>query len=191
MKFLVDAWFQYKIQVPTYGAIILSEHLDHVLLVQGYTGKKWSFPKGKVNENEEPVKCAVREVMEEIGLDVSKLIDPDSYLEATLSKSVARLYIVKHVPMTTDFETKTRKEIGACRWFPIDELPEDDNDTERFERVRHLGVTPQSFFLVLPFVKRIKDLCFTVPKSKRNRNRGRGSQNQNRSNNVQARKPAH
>lgn len=34
-----------------------------VLLVQGYLAKSgWGFPKGKVNEDEAPHDCAVREV---------------------------------------------------------------------------------------------------------------------------------
>jgi mRNA-decapping enzyme subunit 2 len=30
----------------------------------------YSFPKGKVNENEEGIQCAIREVWEEIGFDI-------------------------------------------------------------------------------------------------------------------------
>lgn len=49
--------------VPTYGAVLLSADMKKVLLVQSYWAKNsWSFPKGKVNENEEPIECAVREV---------------------------------------------------------------------------------------------------------------------------------
>lgn len=49
--------------MPTYGAIILNEDLSHVLLVQSFLTKaSWGFPKGKVNEEEEPWLCACREV---------------------------------------------------------------------------------------------------------------------------------
>lgn len=49
--------------VPTYGAILMSTDLSHVLLVQSYWSKSsWGFPKGKVNEDEEPLHCAIREV---------------------------------------------------------------------------------------------------------------------------------
>lgn len=48
--------------VPTYGAIILDETLENVLLVQGYLAKSgWGFPKGKVNKEEAPHDCAARE----------------------------------------------------------------------------------------------------------------------------------
>lgn len=34
----------------------------------------YSFPKGKVNKNESGVECAIREVWEEVGYDISKKI---------------------------------------------------------------------------------------------------------------------
>lgn len=33
------------------------------------------FPRGKVDEQEEDVACAIREVREEIGVDISKMIN--------------------------------------------------------------------------------------------------------------------
>lgn len=65
---VLDNWREYKQTVPTYGAILLDEDLSHVLLVQSYwTKASWGFPKGKVNEDEEPWKCAAREVSKLIG----------------------------------------------------------------------------------------------------------------------------
>ena len=34
------------------------------------TGKSWTFPRGKVNENESELACACREVYEETGRDI-------------------------------------------------------------------------------------------------------------------------
>ncbi|KAK6035612.1 hypothetical protein COOONC_26883, partial [Cooperia oncophora] len=47
---VIDEWRWYKSTVPTYGAILLDETLNHVLLVQGFYASKnsWGFPKGKV-----------------------------------------------------------------------------------------------------------------------------------------------
>lgn len=60
---VLENWREYKQTVPTYGAILLDNDLTHVLLVQSYwTRASWGFPKGKVNEDEEPWKCAAREV---------------------------------------------------------------------------------------------------------------------------------
>ena len=49
--------------VPTYGAVLIDPTYEHVLLVRGfYNRESWGFPKGKVQENESPLKCAIREV---------------------------------------------------------------------------------------------------------------------------------
>lgn len=49
--------------VPTYGAILMTSDRKRVLLVQSYWAKSsWGFPKGKVNEDEDPLHCAIREV---------------------------------------------------------------------------------------------------------------------------------
>lgn len=54
-------WRTYKLAVPTYGVILLDPTLSYALLVQGFS-KTWGFPKGKINELEDPLKCAIREV---------------------------------------------------------------------------------------------------------------------------------
>lgn len=56
--------------VPTFGAVLLDDTMSNILLVQSYMGTSWGFPKGKVNQEEDPVKCAVREV------NFSSLLDP-------------------------------------------------------------------------------------------------------------------
>ncbi len=60
---IIVKWREYKSSVPTCGAILLDKTLNHVLLVQGFGGKSWGFPKGKINENESLVNCAAREVI--------------------------------------------------------------------------------------------------------------------------------
>ncbi|XP_050498440.1 m7GpppN-mRNA hydrolase [Diabrotica virgifera virgifera] len=154
---IMEKWKEYKQSVPTYGAIMLSENLSHVLLVQSYWAKSsWSFPKGKVNEEEDPAHCAVREVLEETGFDISKYIDPDDYIQSTINDQLVRLYIVKNIPMATKFSPKTRCEIKACSWFPVTDLPMSKKDATPKTK---MGVNANAFFMVLPFVKRLKQIC--------------------------------
>lgn len=88
---ILNEWKEYKLSVPTYGAIILSENMSHVLLVQSYWAKSsWGFPKGKVNEEEDPADCAVREVLEETGFDISKRLNPQEYFESTINDQLCR-----------------------------------------------------------------------------------------------------
>ena len=39
------------------------------VLVRSYKGNSWSFPKGKVDEGEDPLDAACRETFEETGYD--------------------------------------------------------------------------------------------------------------------------
>lgn len=151
---VLDNWREYKQTVPTYGAILLDDDLSHVLLVQSYwTKASWGFPKGKVNEDEEPWKCATREVLEETGFDISNLINKNDYIEAVTHDQIARLYIIGNIPRDTKFQPRTRNEIKACEWFPLADLPANKKDMT--PKVK-MGVSPNAFFMVLPFVKRMR-----------------------------------
>ena len=83
MKHLANnaEWFhkQYKAyerKIPWYGAILLSKDLKWILIVHTFKRDRLTFPKGKQEEGESGPECAIREVKEEIGYDLSGLIDP-------------------------------------------------------------------------------------------------------------------
>ena len=52
-----------------------------MLLVMNYNCTSYSFPKGKVNMNENGISCATREVWEEIGLNIQKNISEKDFIE--------------------------------------------------------------------------------------------------------------
>jgi len=151
---IVDEWKEYKLAVPTYGAIILNSFMDKVLLVQGFWAKaSWGFPKGKVNEDEPPNLCAVREVLEETGFDISSYLEEDEWLEQNINDHTVRLYLIPGVPENTQFQTITRCEIKDIRWFDINSLP--TNKTDLTCKAK-LGLAPNSFFMVVPFLRDLK-----------------------------------
>ena len=151
---IVDQWKEYKLAVPTYGAILLNSFLDKVLLVQGFWAKaSWGFPKGKVNEEEPPHLCAVREVHEETGFDISEYIDQEEWIEQVINDQTVRLYLIPGVPETTQFKTNTRCEIKDIRWFDVNALPSSKTDHGCKQK---LGLAPNSFFMVIPFLRDIK-----------------------------------
>lgn len=152
---VLEQWKEYKMGVPTYGAIILDESLENVLLVQGYLAKSgWGFPKGKVNEEEAPHDCAVREVLEETGFDIKNRISKDMYIEQKISDQLVRLYIIPGVPKDTKFYPKTRKEIRNIEWFSIEKLPSHRNDMTPKSK---LGLAPNRFFMAIPFIRPLRD----------------------------------
>uniref|UniRef100_T1IWP2 mRNA-decapping enzyme 2 n=1 Tax=Strigamia maritima TaxID=126957 RepID=T1IWP2_STRMM len=151
---VLDEWKTYKMTVPTYGAILMDSSLEKVVLVQGYWAKSsWGFPKGKVNAEEEAHICAIREVLEETGFDMSKLINKDEYLEHSMNDQVIRLYIITGVPNDTKFQPKTRNEIKSVEWFSISDLPLNKKDVTS---KTNLGMAPNSFFTVMPFVRPLR-----------------------------------
>ncbi|CAK7223300.1 mRNA-decapping enzyme subunit 2 [Sporothrix bragantina] len=124
-----EEFLKYKTSIPVRGAILLNEAMDMALLVKGWKkGANWSFPKGKINMDEDDLDCAVREVDEETGFDIraAGLVPPPKdvkYIETTFRDQQIRLYVFRNVPMDTHFEPKTRKEIGGIQWYKIDDLP--------------------------------------------------------------------
>ncbi|KAF8096459.1 hypothetical protein N665_0308s0033 [Sinapis alba] len=106
-------FISYKSQVPVAGAIILDETYERCLLVKGWKrSSTWSFPRGKKSKDEEDYACAIREVLEETGLDVSKLLKKEEYIEFTFrGEQRVRLYIVSGVKDDTSFAPLTKKEI--------------------------------------------------------------------------------
>ncbi|KAM8872338.1 m7GpppN-mRNA hydrolase [Synchiropus picturatus] len=152
---VLEQWKEYKMGVPTYGAIILDESLENVLLVQGYLAKSgWGFPKGKVNEDEPPHDCAVREVLEETGFDIKNRICKEQYIEQKITDQLVRLYIIPGVSKDTKFYPKTRKEIRNIEWFPIDKLPSHRNDMTPKSK---LGLAPNKFFMAIPFIRPLRE----------------------------------
>ncbi|GFP82646.1 mRNA-decapping enzyme subunit 2 [Phtheirospermum japonicum] len=64
------------------------------LLVKGWKGTSWSFPRGKKSKDEEDHKCAIREVLEETGFDVSSLLNKDDHIEMIFGQQRVRHYII-------------------------------------------------------------------------------------------------
>lgn len=122
---IYEKFITYKMNVPVCGAIILNQDMDKVLLVRGFSARSgWSFPRGKINQNESEMNCAIRETKEETGFDISSLTKEDRFIECMIrGEQKSRFYIITGVSEQTAFEPKTRKEIGEIRWHKLKELP--------------------------------------------------------------------
>ncbi|KAG5513693.1 hypothetical protein PMAC_000731 [Pneumocystis sp. 'macacae'] len=146
-------FLKYKIRVPVRGAIILNDACDECVLVKGWRNSSgWGFPKGKINKGERDSDCAIREVYEETGFDISGLLRPKDYIEITLREQNIRLYIVTNVSKDTNFETRTRKEIRKIKWHKLANLPayfvsKKKNDCKDNQESMH------KYYLVAPFLE--------------------------------------
>lgn len=158
---LYEKFRQYKIQIPTCGAMLLNPGATKVLLVMGYKSKSWGFPKGKIDRDEEFTACAVREVLEEVGFDISAAIDGSVYIEKQhKGLPLTRLYIARNVPDDTPFLTRTKKEIDEIKWHKIAELPTSKEAACKDDKKR-------SFWMVAPYILWLKEQLAVERKKKK------------------------
>lgn len=89
-----------------------------------FSNKYYGFPKGKINEGEDGLTCAIREVWEEIGINISELISEDNVITHNAKNESKTLYVVVGVNEKFKFNPNhmTRKEIGRIEWMKISEL---------------------------------------------------------------------
>jgi mRNA-decapping enzyme subunit 2 len=152
----------YKSRVPVRGAIMLNEAMDQVVLVKGWKkGANWSFPRGKINKDEDDLDCAVREVYEETGYDIKEagLVKDEQemkYIEVNMREQNMRLYVFRGVPMDTHFEPKTRKEISKIEWYKLTDLPTAKKNKHQEALNETLPMNANKFYMVAPFLVPLK-----------------------------------
>ena len=163
MDQLLSDFNNYKGKIPSYGCILLNPSMTKMLLAKSYQGNNWTFPKGKVNEDERdnPLKCACRETFEEIGYDPTPNCRKDDELTILDGEKFVRLYIGTDVYENFNFVPQTRKEISEIRFFDIG-----DCENKKIKT-----------YHVFPFIKGIRRFI-----AKRKKNGGRSAS----SNNLQA-----
>jgi len=104
------------------GIIFISRKTEDVklLVVKGNGSGIYSFPKGRQNDNETVETCAVREVMEETGIQVSE----QELLDKKKCKIGKNTYFILEVD-EDDYQTfniKDTREVSEVSWKTIDEL---------------------------------------------------------------------
>lgn len=107
---------RYKKSIPVRGAAIFNQNLNKILLVKGMESDSWSFPRGKISKDEDDVHCCIREVMEEIGFDLTNYIDDNQYIERNINGKNYKIYLVAGVPEDFAFKPQVRNEIEKIEW---------------------------------------------------------------------------
>jgi len=120
---LFDEFHSYKGKVPVYGVILLNKDKTKFVLVRGWNGSVWSFPRGKVNHSESAIDCAVRETLEEAGFDCRTYLNEQNALPMYLNGQRTTMFVAVDVPDDVKFSPISRKEVSQCAWFDIDNLP--------------------------------------------------------------------
>ncbi|TLD05602.1 uncharacterized protein PgNI_09817 [Pyricularia grisea] len=174
-----EEFLQYKTRVPVRGAIMLNEAMDSTVLVKGWKkGANWSFPRGKINKDEDDLDCAIREVYEETGFDIRAAglvpkTDEVKYIEINMREQQLRLYVFRNIPMDTHFEPRTRKEISKIQWYKLSELPAFRKKGNPHQYDAAAASNANKFYMVAPFLVPLKK--WVVQQKKRDGSRAAGS----------------
>ena len=104
---------------PVCAGIILQSESDKFLLVLGREHKKWSFPKGHIEDGENWKECALRETLEETGLNV--IIPENTKIYHTL-KTVYFLLDMTSVEGECVLAPFDVTEITEINWFDKEAL---------------------------------------------------------------------
>jgi 8-oxo-dGTP diphosphatase len=88
----------------------------------------WDGVGGKIEENETPSQCAIREIAEETGIEIAA-VDVKGRITWTVNgKMVGLIYIiVANLPENFDYETPKKMEEGILDWKEIEWILDRDN----------------------------------------------------------------
>jgi len=98
-----------------YGSICITPQ-NSILLVRGRRSGKWSFPKGHKNRAETYLDCALRETVEEAGINLTG-ITPMAYHKLSVGE-----YFFFEVNGELNTTINDDKEISEARWVPLKEI---------------------------------------------------------------------
>lgn len=114
-------------QMAAAGGLVLSG--GHALLIRKH--HLWDLPKGKLNGDESPENCAVREIAEETGLNPSLLsirapLCRSSYISyyaiGPVNKTVDWFLLDYAGRVTDPLTPELTEDIDLCQWVPEDHL---------------------------------------------------------------------
>ena len=92
-------------------------------LVQGHRHKKWSFPKGHLQDKETPYTCALREIAEETG--ITFLPFPVTSLQIGFG-----YYYIFEVEAEYPLHPRDNEEIMATKWVSLQDMRDLDTNTD-------------------------------------------------------------
>lgn len=102
----------YVHNIPRAGTFIHTQYPKRVLLVQSYNGK-WGPPKGRLEDGETGYECAVRETVEETGIDIEKYIDPCNHKMLKGKWDIYNIQLAASLPLKLTDST----EITGIGWM--------------------------------------------------------------------------
>jgi 8-oxo-dGTP pyrophosphatase MutT (NUDIX family) len=131
------------------GGIVIDKNQVLVINMNTICGKKvWTFPKGHIEKNEDPKNAALREVLEETGVECRIIDEKEFYISEysfyrgkTFIHKTVRWYLMK--PLRITEKIATPDEINEIKWLSFNEalnILEYKSDKEIIEKIIKHGV---------------------------------------------------
>ena len=113
-----------KVEEESFGVIPLKQEdgIWHVLLILHQGGRHWAFPKGHGDPGETPIDSARRELREETGLDIQKILQEEPLMERYQFYRKREIVIktVHYFPALVQGDHHLQaEEIRDAKWVPL------------------------------------------------------------------------
>lgn len=115
-----------RTEISAGGLIVCRKQNTWWILVMKDHGNNWTFPKGKMEEGEDHINTATREIEEEVGISglmmLTKLT-PSKYWyfrEGSIHKTVH--YFLFEAKEMTDPVVQTEEGITEAKWIPFEDV---------------------------------------------------------------------
>jgi ADP-ribose pyrophosphatase YjhB (NUDIX family) len=108
----------------TVGAICAIEHEGRLLLLRQSYRARWGLPGGLLQRGEPATSAAVREVREEVGLDIELVGEPTVVVDAEPRRVDVIFRACPAAGTDPDLVRPSSPEVVEVCWFPFDALPE-------------------------------------------------------------------
>lgn len=127
------------LKVESFGVIpfVNEKGTWKVLLILHKEGSHWGFPKGKINPGETALEAATRELKEETGLSVSKILLEKPLMEQYQFRRKKQLIIktVQYFPALVEGDLQLQEEeIREAKWLTVEEAMQQLS----FKEARHI-----------------------------------------------------
>ncbi|MBD5390619.1 NUDIX domain-containing protein [bacterium] len=108
--------YRFKIFNTAVSMVITTKDFGKVLLIEQYGRKKYILVAGYVNQGENAEDAACREIHEEVGLKVSRLIfQKTEYFEKS------NTLMINFIAVVEDIDVHSNYEIDDYAWFSVEE----------------------------------------------------------------------
>ena len=123
-NYLKETFLSSFIKIIAAGGLVINEY-DEILFI--YRNGKWDLPKGKLEENELLDIAAIREVEEETGIVVKKIIQPLKITYHTYKNQIGTVlkenhWYLMYADKDNKFVPQELEGITHVEWIKIEEL---------------------------------------------------------------------